>query len=316
MKRAFFFCLFILTVSLIKAQIKQVLKFEIEVPDTVTQGEGFNVDYVLQATNYSGYVKPDFEGFRLLDVFFPKSTVTVNNRKYHKLECNYRLVTSRVGLLKLPSQSMVVGNKTVYSKSKTIYVKPHPVYGREMEVATRFLSSKGCPPDSCNLLLKQRTSEYILFSDDVGGQFVVIAAVDYFPYMDNPILAWGRESGMKDFKDSMFKNMLGNYGKQLRHLSKTGKKCPAFTLSSYKSAYSNVSPLLNKIAWGQNKPYNSFCPQVNDRESEKNALVGCVPVAMAQIMGYYKYPSCGRGSYAYLQDDLLYTLNLHMQKFD
>lgn len=316
MKRLSFFCLLLLAVGLMKAQTKQILKFAIEAPDTVTQGESFNVDYVLHATNYSNYESPDFKGCRVLNRYFPTGTVVVNNRKYHKLECNYRLVTSKTGLLKLPPQSLVVGKKKEYSTTKTIYVKPNPQYGKELELATQFLCDKGCAPDSCVLILKQQTAEYILFADDNGRQFVVIAKAAYFPYIENPILAWGRESTVQDLKNSTLQGLLSNYGKQLRQLAKLPTKLPVLALSSYKPAHTAVAPLLNKIAWGQGSPYNSFCPQVSDVEPEKNALVGCVPVSMAQIMGYYKYPLRGRGAYAYTQDDVLYTLNLHLQTFD
>lgn len=316
MKRISLVCLVIMAVGLLKAQTKQIHKFAIEAPDTVTQGEAFNVDYILQATNYSGYESPDFKGCRVLDRYFPKGTVVVNNRKYYKLECNYRLVTSKTGMLKLPPQSFVVGKKKVYSATKTIFVKPNPQYGKEMELAVQFLYDKGCMPDSCNLLLKQQTAEYILFADDEGRQFVVIAKASYFPYIENPILAWGRESSVQDLNDITFQGLLSNYGKQLRHLAKTSTKYSTCSLSSYKPAHSVVPPLLDKIAWGQGKPYNIFCPQVSDDDPEKKAVVGCVPVAMAQIMGYYKYPLRGKRAYAYMQDDVLYTMNFHLQTFD
>lgn len=316
MKKTSFICLLILAVGLLKAQTKHILKFTIEVSDTVTQGEGFNVIYILQATNYSGYAIPNFEGCRVLDQYFPTSTVVKKNQKYHELRCNYRLVTSRTGLLKLPPQSIVVGKKRVYSEAKTIYVRPNPYYGKEMELATQFLCSKGCAPDSCNLLLKQQTAEYILFADDEGRQFVVIAKADYFPYMDNPILAWGRESSVRDLKDSAIQGLLNNYGKQLKRLAKMSEKQPTLTLSSYKPAHSGVAPLLDKIAWGQSEPYNFYCPRISDKDPQKRALVGCVPVAMAQIMAYYKYPLRGRGAFMYSQDDVVYTTNLHLQKFN
>lgn len=51
-----------------------------------------------------------------------------------------------------------------------------------------------------------------------------------------------------------------------------------------------VTPLLN-TAWGQEAPYNVYCPS--------NCLTGCVATAMAQVMKYWEYPTVGTGSHSY-----------------
>ena len=43
-----------------------------------------------------------------------------------------------------------------------------------------------------------------------------------------------------------------------------------------------VLPLLGKRAWGQDKPFNSYCP--------KNNSTGCVATSLAQIMAMHKFP--------------------------
>ena len=45
-----------------------------------------------------------------------------------------------------------------------------------------------------------------------------------------------------------------------------------------------VAPLMT-TTWGQGEPYNAMCPQVDGG----NALAGCVPLAMAQIMRYHGF---------------------------
>lgn len=57
----------------------------------------------------------------------------------------------------------------------------------------------------------------------------------------------------------------------------------------------DVSPLLDGILWGQDDPYNSFCPEV---EGEK-CPTGCVATALAQIMNYHKWPERGNGYIKY-----------------
>lgn len=66
--------------------------------------------------------------------------------------------------------------------------------------------------------------------------------------------------------------------------------------SEYKSS---VQPLLD-TTWGQNAPYNQYCPTKTDSSGEEqNCPVGCVALALGQIMKYYNYPETGKGSKSY-----------------
>lgn len=61
----------------------------------------------------------------------------------------------------------------------------------------------------------------------------------------------------------------------------------------------SVQPLL-KTTWGQNAPYNQHCPQRTNADGElENCPVGCVALALGQIMKYYNYPETGKGSKSY-----------------
>jgi hypothetical protein len=60
---------------------------------------------------------------------------------------------------------------------------------------------------------------------------------------------------------------------------------------------------LLKTTWNQHYPYNKFFPQVGD----ETTLVGCVQVAMGQLMKYHEYPSTGRKSNTF--DAKLYDSN-------
>lgn len=48
------------------------------------------------------------------------------------------------------------------------------------------------------------------------------------------------------------------------------------------STYTHVDPLIS-TEWHQKSPYNALCPN--------QYLAGCIPIAMAQIMNFYKYPA-------------------------
>ncbi len=47
--------------------------------------------------------------------------------------------------------------------------------------------------------------------------------------------------------------------------------------------------------WAQGYPYNKYCPE----DENGRAVVGCVAIAMGQIMNYWEYPDRGRGSHGY-----------------
>ncbi|MDE6264075.1 MAG: C10 family peptidase [Paramuribaculum sp.] len=51
-----------------------------------------------------------------------------------------------------------------------------------------------------------------------------------------------------------------------------------------------IAPIV-KVKWNQGDPYNMFCPKIDGQRP----WTGCVPTAMAQIMGHYKWPKKGHG---------------------
>ncbi len=62
---------------------------------------------------------------------------------------------------------------------------------------------------------------------------------------------------------------------------------------------SSVQPLL-KTTWGQNAPYNQYCPQRTNSSGElESCPVGCVALALGQIMKYHNYPETGKGYKSY-----------------
>ena len=61
-----------------------------------------------------------------------------------------------------------------------------------------------------------------------------------------------------------------------------------------KRAYkSSVAPMLT-TKWGQDRPYYDNCTFTNEGHTYQ-CVTGCVATALAQVMNYYKYPSCGTG---------------------
>ena len=69
-------------------------------------------------------------------------------------------------------------------------------------------------------------------------------------------------------------------------------------VESYSSkSLSSIAPMLTSN-WGQGLYFNSSCP-ADSKGPGGHTLVGCVPVAMGQIMNYYRWPVTGTGSYSY-----------------
>jgi|GEM_PF-2467827 len=73
-----------------------------------------------------------------------------------------------------------------------------------------------------------------------------------------------------------------------------------------------VKPLL-RTTWGQRAPYNSSCPKFGSRRCD----AGCLPLAIAQIMNYYKYPAKGSGACRYKHDRLgTISVNFSEQSYE
>lgn len=58
-----------------------------------------------------------------------------------------------------------------------------------------------------------------------------------------------------------------------------------------------VAPLITST-WSQGEPYNSLCPLI----SGTHAPVGCVALAMGQLMRYYQHPQHGVGQHSYVHN--------------
>ncbi len=69
----------------------------------------------------------------------------------------------------------------------------------------------------------------------------------------------------------------------------------------------NVDPLV-QVNWGQQSPFNNMCPN--------GCLVGCVAVAMGQIMSAYRCPNVGNGSYSYNLGGQVLSVNFGESNYD
>jgi len=148
---------------------------------------------------------------------------------------------------------------------------------------------------------------YYVFNINTKG-YVIVSADDAVI----PVLAYSFEGVYSDENQApQFTAWMGQYARQISYARKTD----AVPFPSATSAWNHllnpdnpslftqkgtrdVEPMINSN-WNQPSPYNEMCP-ADPAGSNGHAIVGCVPVAMGQIMYYYRWPDHGIGSYTYL----------------
>ncbi len=113
-----------------------------------------------------------------------------------------------------------------------------------------------------------------------GGGWVIIAGDD----RAKQVLAYGNKGNidMSELPGSM-KDYLDLYKHQIEEMqSYKGQVIPM-------KAPKRVAPIepLTKSTWGQQEPMNRQCPTTSSGKTS----VGCAPLAMAQILYYWKYPA-------------------------
>ena len=169
-------------------------------------------------------------------------------------------------------------------------------------VATKFMKAPGL-----HLAATYQTDKgipaFYIFNDTEG--FVIVSADD----CETPIIGYSREHPLdpNDIPIQMEEYLQGfvsriQYGmenhfvadeataRQWALVKATGR------LKKDKTAKA-VAPLIT-TRWHQGCLYNSLCPEM-DHVPCGHAEVGCVAVAMAQIMHYWNFPQVGNGSNAY-----------------
>ena len=78
-----------------------------------------------------------------------------------------------------------------------------------------------------------------------------------------------------------------------------------------------IAPLLHS-SWNQNKFYNDLCPKDENAPNGYDGKVpnGCVALAMAQIIYYYRYPESGTGSHTNYTDYGNFYVNFAQQHYN
>ena len=151
--------------------------------------------------------------------------------------------------------------------------------------------SKGFVSDKTPMQLAYTSSfngnnTYYVFNKDNNEGYVILSADDCMPAVLGVI-----DNGSFDINNvpENMKWWLSQYDISISNYASKGKK---YVSSATKQ---DIAPLLRRIAYGQEEPYNDLCPEYNGRK----AVTGCVATAMAQIMRMHKWPERGTGMNEY-----------------
>jgi len=148
---------------------------------------------------------------------------------------------------------------------------------------------------------------YVFNINDKG--YVVISVEDAV----TPVLAYSFEGIYSEENQApQFTAWMEQYARQISYARKTGAVPFPSATAAWKHLLNpgdsffhkkngkndrDVEPMITSN-WNQPSPYNEMCP-ADPAGSNGHAIVGCVPVAMGQIMYYYRWPDHGAGSYTY-----------------
>lgn len=162
------------------------------------------------------------------------------------------------------------------------------------DIASRFMNGnevgvRKAKAGDAKLHLVKSSKGYYAFNRGVASGFVIVAADDEAV---NTVLGYADEGTLPSV-DKMPENLkwwLSEYDRQIAYSATHHSVSKASNIEKYDA----IAPLMKSL-WGQDDPYNMYCPSVNDEQCPS----GCVATAAAQIMYYHKWPKQGTGTYSY-----------------
>jgi len=291
---AFLIALFIIQGNDVNARIEaDVESFLTLAPDTVVQGEPFAVTFQLTANSWKGGDRPSSgNGFCLRDYAFE----TIRSTPYKRLLINATYLTSQVGAVRLPTMRITVGDSIVESRPKVVYVKPHSDYGQEMTQAHNWLVAHGLSANDLCLSAIESNRYLLAFEDIPNHCFCMVARAARWPDVGNPVLAYSTESALRSGTNrEIMMIMTRPYIEQLQAVEKQSAAATSQPPLLYHRKQKHVGPLLGRLEWGQQEPYNRSSPIRNGQKT----VVGCVPLATLMIANYYQWPSQGQSHVYY-----------------
>lgn len=169
--------------------------------------------------------------------------------------------------------------------------------------------------DEINLILNENKAlnenHLYIFSIEGSQGFVITSTQDF----TRPVLAFSDKFNINlENLSPELKFVLDGYTEQIQfgldNNAKASKNIQSkwqalqFQTTNRSSVVSSDGPLL-LTTWNQSPYYNDMCPM--DPDGVRRSVVGCVAVAMAQVMKYYDYPATGEGYHNHNGDYINYS---------
>ncbi|MCM1313202.1 MAG: C10 family peptidase [Bacteroides sp.] len=133
---------------------------------------------------------------------------------------------------------------------------------------------------------------FYTFNAADGNGFVIVSGDDDFPavigYSDHGTISSAVEMPLA------LVDYLETYSRYVADVRSGQARKPDAGQMRFASSAPVVEPLCGST-WGQDDPFNAYCPLDNGKRS----LVGCTATAMAQIMYKWKFPERARGTVLY-----------------
>ena len=160
---------------------------------------------------------------------------------------------------------------------------------------------------------------FYIFNTSDG--FVIVAADD----CETPIIGYSHEGRFApDNVPVQMEEYLQDFAAKIRYSIENHMEADELTAKQWKlmkttgrlndqKSTQYVEPLLTEM-WHQGCRYNSLCPSMTGPCG--HAEVGCVAVAMGQIMHYWKYPAKGFGTHSYTNQGITLSADFGNTTYD
>ena len=186
-------------------------------------------------------------------------------------------------------------------------------------VAAKFMGTSDLALVSTYRTAKSLAALYV-FNTSAG--FVIVSADD----CETPIIGYSREGRFNpDNVPMQMEEYLQVFADKIQYSIENHMEADELTakqwelvkttgwLNDQKSTQS-VAPMLTEM-WHQGCLYNSLCPTLSKLPCG-HAEVGCVAVAMGQIMHYWKYPAKGFGTHSYTNQGITLSADFGSTTYD
>ena len=169
----------------------------------------------------------------------------------------------------------------------------------EWESASSFLEELGIQAHMVKVV--HASPQCVYFADPADSAFVLVAREKYRQPLGSTVLAYGTHNEVwvkspdeddPDEQDGFFLRMIGLYETTLKALDNSGMR--PLTLTEKE----NVTPMCEAFHYGQHLPYNRLFPMDGKGDDAWYSVVGCGPIALAQVLTYYRSPVQPKGVYS------------------